>query len=278
MPKLQWKAPAKVNLTLKVLGKRDDGFHELESLMVPLDLADLLTFEKAEEYSLICEAPGVPVDESNLVTRAVRLFQHRSQKSCFWKVTLEKNVPHGAGLGGGSSDAATVLLALNELEEAGLGLDELATMSASIGSDIPFFIYQQACVIRGRGEIVEPVEMPSLAGTQILLLKPHFGVDTPDAYKRWAGSSTLPGVCYDPQAMPWGEIVNDLEQPVFWKHRFLAEMKEWLLGQPEVSASMMSGSGSTMMAFLDHADSGSVMERARAELDPSLWGQKVTVV
>lgn len=276
------KAPAKVNLTLKVLGKRDDGFHALESLMVPLDLADELVFEAAEDYRLVCDSPGVPVDESNLVTRAVRIFQERTGKLCAWKVTLVKNVPHGAGLGGGSSDAATVFLTLNELEDSGLSLDALAEMSASIGSDIPFFIYQQACLIEGRGEIVTPVEMPELAGVEILLLKPHFGVDTPDAYQRWAGAEEVHGVDYASQPMPWGEIVNDLEKPVFQKHRFLAEMKLWLLAQPEITAAMMSGSGSTMMAFLEkdlkNGGANRLLVRARDALDPTLWGKKVTII
>jgi 4-diphosphocytidyl-2-C-methyl-D-erythritol kinase len=281
MEKSHWNAPAKVNLTLKVLGKREDGFHALESLMVPLDLADTLIFEPAGEYCLECDSPGVPVDETNLVTRAVRLFQEHTGCPCAWTVKLIKRVPHGAGLGGGSSDAATALLALNELEQAGLGTDALAAMSATIGSDIPFFLYQQPCMIEGRGEIVTPLDRSDLRGIRILLLKPSFGVDTPDAYKRWAGAQALPGIPYAPQSVPWGEIVNDLEMPVFWKHRFLAEMKSWLLEQPEVIASMMSGSGSTMMAFLrDEADgeADALLARARECLDPTLWGQKVTVV
>jgi 4-diphosphocytidyl-2-C-methyl-D-erythritol kinase len=277
----QWNAPAKVNLTLKVLGKRDDGFHALESLMVPLDLADTLTFEKAAEYCLLCDAPGVPVDESNLVTMAVRLFQQYTEKSCAWKVTLEKKVPHGAGLGGGSSDAATAMLALNQLENAGLSVAKMAGMLATIGSDIPFFVYQQACMIRGRGEVVEPVDGAKLKGIPILLLKPQFGVDTPDAYQRWSGAQEIPGVNYQAQMLPWGEIVNDLEKPVFQKHRFLAEMKEWLLDQPEVAAAMMSGSGSTMMAFLKEDGGGcggdALLDRARSNLDPTLWGCKVEV-
>jgi len=288
MAPVVWKAPAKVNLTLRVLGKMDDGFHALDSLMVPLDLADSLTFEKSSGYELVCDAPGVPVDETNLVTKAVRIFQERTGKACAWKVTLEKNIPHGAGLGGGSSDAATVLLALNELEGAGVSENDLASWSSEIGSDIPFFIYRKCCVIRGRGEVVAPVDLadyPGLLGSEILLLKPAFGVDTPDAYRRWADAEPLPGVDYAPQRVSWGEMVNDLELPVFQKHRFLAEVKAWLREQPEVSAAMMSGSGSTMMAVLKQDDPlkketfnhGALLERARIELDPNLWACKVTV-
>ena len=272
MPNLTWKAPAKVNLTLKVLRKRDDGFHELESLMAPLELGDVLHFEKADTYSLLCDTPGVPLDESNLVTKAVRIFESSSGKSCNWQITLEKNVPHGAGLGGGSSDAATALLALNELEQGGFSLDQLAAMAAEIGSDIPFFIYQQTCMIGGRGEQVEPVTIPGLAGHSLVLLKPSFGVPTPDAYRDCLNAEALSGISYDAQNLPWGEIINDLEKPVFYKYRFLAEMKHWLLGQADVNAAMMSGSGSTMMAFLkDDGVSQDLIERACKELDPTLW-------
>ena len=274
-------APAKVNLTLKVLGKRADGFHELESLMVPLateELGDELRFQKAESYSLHCDAAGVPLDETNLITMAVRKFEAFSGKSCPWKITLIKNIPHGAGLGGGSSDAATTLLALNELEGTGFTNDQLAEMGAAFGSDVPFFIYGQACLVRGRGELVQPVEIPGLSGSSMLLLKPGFGVSTPDAYRNCLNAEELAGIDYAPQSMPWGEMVNDLEKPVFYKHRFLAEMKVWLRDQPEVRAAMMSGSGSTMMAFLDGPDhAGELLARARQVLDPTLWGCRVLV-
>ncbi|MFK7909944.1 MAG: 4-(cytidine 5'-diphospho)-2-C-methyl-D-erythritol kinase, partial [Akkermansiaceae bacterium] len=249
MPKETRKAPAKLNLTLRVLGKRDDGFHELESLMAPLGLCDELHFERADEYALTCDESGVPLDESNLVTKAVRLFERETGKACCWEIDLMKNIPHGAGLGGGSSDAATTLLAMNDLENTQMSLGKLASLAAEIGSDIPFFIYQQVCMIGGRGETVKPVEIEGLSGTPLLLLKPDFAVSTPDAYKNCLSAEPLHGVDYSAQRMPWGEIVNDLEQPVFYKHRFLAEMKVWLLDQPEVDAAMMSGSGSTMIAF-----------------------------
>ena len=278
MPRISRHAPAKVNLTLRVLGKREDGFHEIESLMAPLDLGDTLHFEKADEYRLHCTASGVPLDESNLITMAVRSFEKRMGKPCCWAITLEKNVPHGAGLGGGSSDAATTLLTLNTLENTDYSVADLASMGAEIGSDIPFFLYQHPCMIGGRGEQVEVVDLPSLMGTKLLLLKPSFGVSTPDAYKNCLNAEVLSGVNYGARKMPWGEIVNDLEQPVFYKHRFLAEMKIWLGAQPEVQAAMMSGSGSTMMAFLaDAADVRALEIRAKNELDPTLWTQSVTI-
>ncbi len=274
-------APAKINLSLRVLAKRADGFHEIESLMVPLSsamLGDVLHFDKADSYSLHCDEPGVPLDDTNLITMAVREFERVSGKQCHWKITLEKNIPHGAGLGGGSSDAATTLLALNDLECGGFSDDQLADMGACFGSDVPFFIYQQACMVKGRGELVEPVHRPEISGQRVLLLKPSFGVSTPEAYQHCLDAKAVPGVDYAPQEMPWGEIINELEKPVFYKHRFLAEMKLWLLDQVEIDAAMMSGSGSTMMAFISDADAADeLLARARRELDPTLWGCSVTI-
>ena len=249
--------------------------------MVPLSsamLGDVLHFDKADSYSLHCDEPGVPLDDTNLITMAVREFERVSGKQCHWKITLEKNIPHGAGLGGGSSDAATTLLALNDLECGGFSDDQLADMGACFGSDVPFFIYQQACMVKGRGELVEPVHRPEISGQRVLLLKPSFGVSTPDAYQHCLDAKAVPGVDYAPQKMPWAEIINELEKPVFYKHRFLAEMKLWLLDQVEIDAAMMSGSGSTMMAFINDADAADdLLARARRELDPTLWGCSVTI-
>jgi len=246
-------AKAKVNLSLRVLDKRDDGFHELVTRMAPISLADELEFYCADSYSLECDAEGVPLDETNLVTKAVRLFERERAKQCLWRVKLIKNVPHGAGLGGGSGDAAAVLRGLNKLEEAGLSEDRMAELLSEIG-----------------GELVKPVNWDH--EVTMLLLKPFFVVNTPEAYKAWAGAVELPDVDYSGQQFKWGELVNDLEKPVFMKHRFLAEMKMWLVAQPEVEGAMMSGSGSTMMAVLKREDAEGVLARSREELDPTLWG------
>lgn len=266
-------AKAKVNLSLRVMGKRDDGFHAVETRMAPISLADELEFYRADIYRLECDAEGVPLDETNLVTKAVRLFERETGIQCRWSVKLIKNVPHGAGLGGGSSDAAAVMRGLNVLEGAGLSLPRMAELLGEIGSDVPFFAYDSVCDCSGRGEIVQPVEWDH--EVTMLLLKPSFGVSTPEAYRAWKGAHALPDVNYSAQYFPWGELVNDLEKPVFMKHRFLAEMKMWLLAQPEVTGAMMSGSGSTFMAVLDKQDTGEVLERARQELDPTLWGAVV---
>lgn len=263
-------APAKLNLTLRILCRREDGFHELETLMVPLPgLADQLIVDSADEFSLVVEGADVGAIEDNLVTRALRLFEQKLGRPCNYQIELRKTVPAGAGLGGGSSDAASILLALNELEGAGFSLADLEPLAAQLGSDIPFFLRKGACWARGRGEILEGADVVSLP---VLLLKPSFGVNTVDAYKRWQDSQELPGVSYREITLDGVTLVNDLERPVFEKFLFLAELKGWLSKQEGVRAAMMSGSGATVFAVLENETQGAaIAERARGELDPTLW-------
>ncbi|BCU79210.1 4-(cytidine 5'-diphospho)-2-C-methyl-D-erythritol kinase [Luteolibacter sp. LG18] len=268
---IQVSAPAKLNLSLRVVRRREDGFHELDTLMIRLPgLADTLEFREAEAFAFSCSDPTVPGDESNLVVKAIRAWEAAAGRKAECHAHLEKHVPHGAGLGGGSSDAASALAAVNEMHGTPLSLERLIEIAGSFGSDIPFFLMPGAVRCTGRGEVLEPAPCPP--ALPVLLLKPGFGVATPDAYKRWKDSQPLPGVRYDAQVFSWGELVNDLERPVFEKHRFLAEVKEWLLDRPEVAGALMSGSGSTMLAVLhDLASADTVAEAARAELDPGLW-------
>ena len=264
------EAPAKLNLALRIAGKRPDGFHELETLMVPLPgLADEITIESADEFSFECDDPTVPSDETNLVVKAVRAFEKHTGRTCRYHIRLSKRIPHGGGLGGGSSDAAAVLAAMEILEDAGLTRGDLQNLAAGLGSDVPFFLRQGACWCRGRGELLEDALVEELP---VLLLKPAFGVSTPEAYGRWAGARALAGVRYDPQAVDDIELVNDLERPVYEKFPFLAEVKMWLLGRLGVRAALMSGSGATVFAVLADRDLGEALgEAARRELDPGLW-------
>ena len=270
-------APAKLNLSLRVLRKREDGFHEIDSVMVRLPgLCDRLTVTEATVDSFTCDDPGVPGDAANLVSRAVAAYRSFSDSGVKFAIQLSKSIPHGAGLGGGSSDAAATLTALDHFSATPFGTARLMEIAATLGSDIPFFLGSPVARATGRGEIIEAA--PALPTLPILLLKPSFGVPTPDAYGRWKEAKELHRVPYGPQVFPWGELVNDLERPVFWKHLFLAEMKVWLLGRPEVAGAMMSGSGSTMFAVLrDLQSADSVVEAARRELDPTLWAWQGTI-
>ena len=265
------KAPAKLNLSLRVLGKRDDGFHEIDTLMVKLQaLADELEFTEADDFSFKCDDPSVPSNDDNLVVKATKAFEAATGVRCKCAISLKKVIPHGAGLGGGSSDAAMTLLGLNKLHDHPLGVEALQNLAASLGSDIPFFLTTGACRCSGRGEKIEPV--PSPPALSVLLLKPFFGVETPDTYARWKQSFEMPRIRYTPQQVQGISLGNDLERPVFEKHRFLAELKQWLLERRETAAALMSGSGSTVFAVLkEGANANALAAAARAELDPGLW-------
>ena len=275
-------APAKVNLTLRVLGRRADGFHDLETLMAPLTLADQVTLAAGDRdgVEFHCDDPTLPADGGNLAVRAATVFHGRAGLPPRLRLTLEKHIPHGAGLGGGSSDAASVLLGLNEFHGFPLAPETLAELAAALGSDVPFFLARGPAVCRGRGERVTPV--PSLAvggatSVPLLLLKPPFGVPTPWAYSRWRDARELPGVRYAAQMFPWGELVNDLERPVFEKFVFLATLKGWLLEQPEVAGALLSGSGSTTLAVLRAPGrGGELARRATAAFGDSLWACETT--
>src|SRR4051794_11408595 len=261
---MQLRAPAKINLSFRILGRRADGFHEIETLMAPISLHDGLTIEPDESIAFTCDDPSLPGGDDNLVVKAARLFGRGA------RIHLEKRIPHGAGLGGGSSDAASVLLGLNEIYQTNLPREALAEMAAQIGSDVPFFIFESAGRCAGRGELVVPTRLTK--HIRLLLLKPEFGVPTPWAYSRWSKSRELSGINYAAQEFARVEFVNDLERPVFEKHVFLAQAKMWLLAQAEVGAALLSGSGSTLLAALrDDADANSLCERAKAQLDQELW-------
>ena len=243
-------APAKINISLRLLGKRVDGYHEIETLMVPITLADELEINHAHgavpgSVMLTCNDPSLPAGADNLCVKAAHAFQKASGIKESVAITLLKKIPHGAGLGGGSSDAAAVLRGMNTLFEEPLVTEELHVLAASLGSDIPFFLQNKAAWCRGRGEILS--EAALLPAWQFLLIKPPFSVDTAWAYSRLQTAdcrlqvqSTIDGI----------SIFNDLEIPVFEKYLLLPVLKHWLQQRAEVRAAWMSGSGSTMVALL----------------------------
>ena len=271
MQTMQVLAPAKINLSLKILGRRDDGFHEIETLISPISLADKIDIEPQSRWiDFSCDDPTVPGGDENLVVRAAKAFLEKTKISSGVGIKLQKQIPHGAGLGGGSSDAASVLVALNKLFEAKLSGEELAKLGSTIGSDVSFFLFESAAVCKGRGEIVSPTKLKKKFS--ILLLKPAFSVLSAWAYSRWQNSKEIPGISYLPQNFDGQDFVNDLERPVFEKFVFLAQLKAWLLKQAEVGAALMSGSGSTVFAVLrPNADVDLLTKRTREELDHEIW-------
>lgn len=269
---LEVDAPAKINLCLTIKGKRPDGFHELETLITPTGLHDTLSFKKSDSsFAFTCSRRDLE-SEDNLVTRAVRILERHVQRSLPVRIHLEKRIPSGAGLGGGSSDAAATLKALRQLFELECSNETLEQLGAELGSDIPCFIRGGTTWCRGRGERLESVEFPWKL--HILLLRHALEIATPWAYKNWADSKEIPGLPYVPQATPWGHVVNDLERPAFQKYLILGETKRWLLEQPEVEAAAMTGSGSALFALLRDgtaATRAQLSERARHRYGDSLW-------
>jgi 4-diphosphocytidyl-2-C-methyl-D-erythritol kinase len=262
-------APAKINLFLRVLRRRDDGFHEIETLMAPISLCDSLEIEPGNDLQFHCDEPNLATDD-NLVVRAARLFFSEINREPRIRLTLQKKIPHGAGLGGGSSDAAATLRGLNRFFDAGLSNEKLSSLAAQLGSDVAFFLNAKPAICKGRGEVVTP--NPLSSALSLLLLKSEFGVPSAWAYSRWQKTREIAGIIYEPQTFGHMTFLNDLERPVFEKFVFLAQMKSWLRQQREVGAALMSGSGSTVFAVMrPDGDAESVATRAKSELDPNLW-------
>lgn len=270
---MQIRAPAKINLNLRVLGRNDStGYHDIETWMAPVSLADELRVELMDGpgIALRCSDPSLGEDSGNLAWRAARAFLDAGTQRGGVRIDLQKNIPSGAGLGGGSSDAAAVLQALNALAENPLAPESLAGIAASLGSDVPFFLLGSAAVARGRGEILDPHPLP--VPLDLLLLKPPFPVETAWAYAAWSRGLKCPAAWSAPQLFDGTEIANDLEHPVFAKHIVLPAIKQWLLEHSLVSAAAMSGSGSCLFAVLrDPRGAARLAAEARAEFGPTLW-------
>src|SRR5438132_10262948 len=270
---MQVLAPAKINLSLKVCGRRDDGFHEIETLIAPIRLCDQIEIVERSstcEIEFHCDDPSVPAGDDNLILRAVKSFFAATKVTRAVSIDLKKRIPHGAGLGGGSSDAASTLLALDGLFDTKLPREALAKIAETIGSDVPFFIFQSPALCKGRGELITSLKVKQKLS--ILLLKPAFGVSTAWAYSHWQHSREIPAVRYQAQEFAGQIFVNDLERPAFEKFAFLAQLKMWLLKQAEVGVALMSGSGSAVFAVLrENADVDLLTKRAREELDREIW-------
>ena len=174
------QAPAKVNLTLRVLGRRPDGYHDLESVVAAVTLFDVLEFSASDDLHLACEGIPVSAGEDNLVLRAARLLRDESGTRAGARVRLQKRIPPGRGFGGGSADAAATLVALDALWGLNLAREDLARLGASVGSDVPFFFGSPVAILRGRGERLEAVQARS--PWWLALAWPDYGLATVDVY------------------------------------------------------------------------------------------------
>jgi 4-diphosphocytidyl-2-C-methyl-D-erythritol kinase len=270
---MQIAAPAKINLNLRVVGRNDaTGYHDIETWMAPLTLADELRVELADApgIALTCSDPELDNGSGNLAWRAADIFLRETDTTGGARIELHKRIPHGAGLGGGSSDAAAVLKALNELSGCPLDASALENLGAELGSDVPFFICGQAAMASGRGEILEARPLP--APFDLLLLKPPFPVPTAWAYSAYAEKKFCPAEWTAPQLHDGLEVFNDLERAVFRKYLLLPVIKEWLLKHSLVAAAGMTGSGSCMFAILrDPRGTDQLAAEARVEFGETLW-------
>ncbi|MEI7937889.1 MAG: 4-(cytidine 5'-diphospho)-2-C-methyl-D-erythritol kinase [Verrucomicrobiota bacterium] len=282
---LEKQSPCKVNLLLNILGKRADGFHELETVLYPIRVCDRLSFARtAEGIQLSCNAPGLPTDARNLVYRAAAMFLEAAKIRDGVRLELQKNIPLAAGLGGGSGNAATTLLGLNELFGEPLLPEQLQLIAADLGSDVPFFLQDQPALATGRGEQIQPLgAFPALSGAAFLLIHPGFGIATAWAYQRLArfpaALNGLPGRAQklitllqaaDLRAAG-AEFYNSLEAPALEKYPLLALFQEFLRNNG-AGATLMSGSGSTTFAVVQGLDAASALaEKFKARFGAANW-------
>lgn len=278
-------APAKINLFLAITGRRPDGFHELVSLVAPLEFGDELTVTPAPEFSLVCDDPAVPHDGTNLVLKAAEAFRAASGWQGGATFTLQKRIPMGAGLGGGSSDAAAALKALNQLAGGALSKTALAETAMRVGSDCALFLHDGPVVMRGRGEAVTPsadAAVKRLSGRSVLVFKPAFGISTAWAYGRLAAgapASYLPVDEAETRLRNWETgtdaaeelLYNTMETVAFTKFPALPVLLRQLRENHGLSP-RMSGSGSACFVFLaDEAPVESLCEAIRQAWGPSAF-------
>ena len=281
-------SPAKLNLFLAVTGRRADGFHDLVSLATPLSFGDELAASSKEpgggsRFTFECDAPGVPLGGANLVLQAAEAFAAAADWPGGAHLRLTKRIPVGAGLGGGSSNAAATLRALNRLSGGLLDETQLATVAATLGSDCVLFLREVPVVMRGRGERIEALPQPALArlhGRRVLVFKPSFGISTPWAYQRMIARRDDYVAAADAEGRLAGWVkggapaekllFNNMEPAAFEKYPALPLFLQRLRGDFGVAAAM-SGSGSACFALLGDKD-GDELVRGMKQVIHECWG------
>ncbi|MEE9161712.1 MAG: 4-(cytidine 5'-diphospho)-2-C-methyl-D-erythritol kinase [Candidatus Neomarinimicrobiota bacterium] len=254
------KANAKINLGLRITGRRDDGYHLLHTLYQELDFGDTLTLSEGSSGSVTLRvtgpaARGVPAGGDNLCMRAARLLQERVGTRRGVHVVLKKRVPPESGLGGGSSDAAAVLRGLNGYWQAGLGEAELTALAGTLGADVPFFIRGGLQLGEGEGKLLTPLDKQ--LAVAVVLVIPPISVETAWAYGQLTGRDSWPAApAFDrlvaQTPLPWERFTNDFEELVFHRYKGLAELKRGLLDAGALHASL-AGSGSAVYGLFDDA-------------------------
>jgi 4-diphosphocytidyl-2-C-methyl-D-erythritol kinase len=270
--KLVLESPAKVNLNLQVLGKRADGFHSIRSILVPITLHDTVTLAPGGRKLVFHGGQGAPREEANLGWRAAQLLSEKTGVRHGIEIRIVKRIPVAAGLGGGSSNAATVLRGLNELWDLKLSRRELETMGLALGSDVPFFLRGGICLAGGRGEELEP--LPAKGKLELVLVHPPVKVTSRWAYEhlpvesaRHSSSTSMikVGLASRRMELVAANLVNDLEPGVTAEHAVVGEIKKRLVAAGALGA-VMSGSGPTVFGLAqDEASAVSIAEKLTKE-------------
>ncbi|KAG7356119.1 4-diphosphocytidyl-2c-methyl-d-erythritol kinase [Nitzschia inconspicua] len=257
-------SPCKINLFLRILRKREDGYHDLASLFQAIGFGDTLELTTTnidqDKDAFTCNMPGVPVDDTNLVLRALQLMRNKTGVQQYFQANLIKQVPAQAGLGGGSANAATAMWASNELMGRPATLEQMIEWSGELGSDITFFLSRGTAYCTGRGEIMTPTEPPLPTGTKLCIVKPNIGLSTPSVFKELnydelseldADNVLLPAFlnANGVENVPSEYYVNDLEPPAFRCVPELGELKAKLQKVPGFKHVMMSGSGTSIFCI-----------------------------
>ena len=271
---VQLKSPAKVNLRLDILKRRDDGYHEIRTIFQKISLHDMLSFslKKEKGVSITTDHPDLPVGKKNLVYRAAQMILKKSDYQGGLRIQIRKKIPLGAGLGGGSSNAATVLKALNRLLKIDLPAQELMKMGLSIGADVPFFFLKGPAMATGIGEKLKKIELPDL---WYVLINPKFEVSTRWAYQNFMLTKrhfhfSLQRFGRTPEGIS-RLLWNDLEGVVSKKYPEIEVMKQMLLSSGALGA-LMTGSGPTVFGvFSVRKDANKAFEKLKREVKERGW-------
>jgi 4-diphosphocytidyl-2-C-methyl-D-erythritol kinase len=279
MPKLTIRAHAKINLDLRLGERRPDGFHPIDTLFARTEVADQLSASLTQDGSLSLKIEGdedLSAGPENLVLRAAQALKEKSESNAGADLKLKKEIPQGAGLGGGSSDAAAALKLLKNLWTLPMSDAELLKIGARLGSDVPFFLQSSPARGTGRGEILEPLPLQSLPWA--VLIHPGFGSPTAEAYRRYASNRRPgeegPAISLTLSGGKTFELKprNDLEPAVEEKFLWIRAARHWLAQQPGVLAARMSGSGSTVFGlWAKESEATAVADRAKSYFGSMAW-------
>ncbi len=277
----EYFSPCKVNYLLAINNPRPDGFHNLVSLVAPIKFGDTLkvSFAEGKSDSLVCNMQGVPCDDSNLVMRAAILFREASGLDKYFDFELIKKVPHGAGLGGGSSNGAICLKAINEMCNNPLSLEKLSELAAQMGSDCPLFLWDEAVIMTGRGDIIETLPQKAIdciKSLELLVFKPDFAINTGQAYKKMREEKTfyIEEETIRKPLNSWLEnpsienlpLYNNMQDAAVVKYPAIQVILDKIKAEFNIPC-LMSGSGSACFAIINNLDENTISKLKSTIID-----------